>query len=202
MKIFVATPVYNSFVAMHYAGSLVRDTMLAFTQGYQVAPPFFMNETNVHVARNACINEFMRSDADQMLFIDSDLGWEPGATDKIMQTPGDIAGGLYRTKQDEIFYPFHAGGPLSAPYCRVQDVPTGFMRISRRAAELVLGHHVRPFQYEVEGDVEYGEDMTFCRRAQRLGLQVWARLDMAFIHVGAKCWSGRASEDLFSGEEG
>lgn len=198
MKLMVATPVYRHEVMSPYVTSVVRDTLLATQAGHIVAPPVFLNDTLIHFARNRFVEIFLQTEADHLLFIDADLGWDHDAINKMLDTPGDIAGGVYRLKQDDEFYPFHGQREnLRHPHCPVDSVPTGFMRISREAMLTVAEKHPRPFQFEIdEQGTEWGEDLSFCNRARRLGLSIYARFDITFEHCGVKSWTGCASTGL------
>lgn len=198
MILLVATPTYRHEVMSQYVTSLVRDTLLATTgrEGDIVFPPVFLNDTLVHYARNKIAKAFLEAkECTDLMFIDSDLGWDNNGLRKIMDTPGDIVGGVYRTKATEIFYPFVGENPRGL-YSEVEGVPTGFMRITRAAMEAVVAAHQDPFEFEEHDGVKYGEDLTFCNRARRLGLSVVARYDIMFEHVGVHSWSGRAADDL------
>jgi hypothetical protein len=199
VKVFVATPVYRQEVMAPYVTSIVRDTVAAAKAGYEVLPPTIVNNTYVHWGRNTLAEVFyILKEFDQMLFIDSDLGWDVDGVQKILETPGDIAGGIYRCKKPDIFYPFEGKKEdLRAPYSEVISVPTGFMRISRHAMETILAEHPYPFDFMTDVDGKrLGEDIAFCRRARSLGLSIYARFDILFEHVGDTSWLGRAIDDL------
>lgn len=198
-RIFVATPTYRGEVAARYVRSLVADVQACAAMLWHVEVPWIINDTLIQFARNKALHAFLASEATHLVFIDADLGWEPGALLKLMDTPGDIAGGLYRYKQDKVGYP-HAplaeGGVLPTPYAQVAAVPTGFMRISRSIVHRMLAEWPEPFEFEKVPEGTCGEDVTFCNRARRLGLTVYARTDIEFIHVGPQEFTGRYCDDI------
>jgi hypothetical protein len=57
------------------------------------------------MARNQMVGDFLASDADKLVFIDSDVSWEPGSILKLAMHKADFVGGAYRLKQDEEAYP-------------------------------------------------------------------------------------------------
>lgn len=76
-KLFVATPMYGGQCAGMFAKS-VADLSAACTQyGIPLQLYFLFNESLITRARNYCADEFMRSDAQHMMFIDSDIGFNP-----------------------------------------------------------------------------------------------------------------------------
>ena len=76
-KIFVATPMYGGQCDGTYTNSSVSLARLA--QQYDVDVKFYyiFNESLITRARNYCVDEFLRSDSTHMLFIDSDIGFDP-----------------------------------------------------------------------------------------------------------------------------
>src|SRR6266705_3568885 len=102
-KLFVATPMYGGMCAGMYARSLADLTALATHQGITLQMYLLFNESLITRARNYCCDEFMRSDATHMIFIDSDIGFD--ARDvmallmlQIQQPEYDIIGGPYPKK--------------------------------------------------------------------------------------------------------
>jgi hypothetical protein len=193
---FVATPAYRGEVVMQYAHALVRDTVLAMGSGHFVEAPFFINDTYVHFARNLAVKTFLESpEADNLLFIDADMGWELGGLTKLIEAPGDIAAGIYHLKSDVPNFPFNAD-PALHPLASVAPIlsgPTGFMKITRECARAMWDQHDgEPFAFE--GGC--GEDIAFCNRARALGFSVYGLFDIEFEHVGPKVWKGRAIDHL------
>lgn len=204
MKLFVATPTYNHHVVQDYAHSLVRDAVLATKSDVSVLAPIGVAGTLIHASRYEAFKAFVEDrDFDTLLFIDADLGWDDNGIMKILETPGDIAGGVYRFKQDEVGYPFHLieGEEINItdkePWMEVAGVPGGFMRITRAAAEKINAEFNQPFRHLInEKGEDIGEDYSFCRRARQIGLSVFARFDIEFRHYGVTSWSGAAINDL------
>lgn len=193
---FIATPAYRGEVVMQYAHALIRDTVMAIGSGHFVEAPFFINDTYVHFARNQAVKQFPEaSDHDNLIFIDADMGWEPGALIKLIEAPGDIAAGLYPVKNDETYFPFNHD-PALVPLAAVAPIhagPTGFMKITRACAERMWEFFEgEPFAFE--GGC--GEDIAFCNRARDLGFSIYGLFDIEFQHVGPKVWTGRAIDHL------
>lgn len=147
--------------------------------------------------RNAMFATFIDNPVfDVMVMIDSDLGWEAGAIVKLIETDGPIVGGVYRYKQGgNPKYPFWPI-PNYGPVAECDVVPGGFLKITREAAMAIHARYKFPFRFLVEDDVEYGEDVSFCMRAQRCGLPIRARMDIQFNHWGVDSWEGTAMTDL------
>jgi hypothetical protein len=76
-RIMVATPMYGGQCHGMYAKSCADLAKLC--QAYDIELKFFylFNESLITRARNYCVDEFMRSDYTHLMFIDSDIGFDP-----------------------------------------------------------------------------------------------------------------------------
>jgi hypothetical protein len=102
-KLFVATPMYGGQCGGMYTRSICDLTALCVKYGIEVRSYFLFNESLITRARNYCVDEFLRSDAEHMLFIDSDIGFNPQDVIAMMalQTPEseyDVMAGPYPKK--------------------------------------------------------------------------------------------------------
>lgn len=75
-KIFLATPMYGGQCAGMYTRSVADLTALCARYGIPLQFYFLFNESLITRARNYCVDEFMRSDATHLMFIDSDIGFD------------------------------------------------------------------------------------------------------------------------------
>lgn len=76
-KLFVATPMYGGQCAGMFTKSIADLSALCTANGIQVRFYFLFNESLITRARNYCADEFMRSGDTHMMFIDSDIGFNP-----------------------------------------------------------------------------------------------------------------------------
>jgi len=76
-KIFVATPMYGGICGGQYCKSTAD--LSAMGAQYQMDVRFFylFNESLITRARNYLVDEFLRSDCTHLMFIDSDIGFDP-----------------------------------------------------------------------------------------------------------------------------
>ena len=74
-KLFIATPMYGGMCAGMFARSTNDLSALAVKYGIELRYYYLFNESLITRARNYCVDEFMRSDATHLLFIDSDIGF-------------------------------------------------------------------------------------------------------------------------------
>lgn len=76
-KLFLAVPMYGGSCMGLFAKSVADLTAMFAANGLELRSYFLFNESLITRARNYCVDEFMRSDCTHMLFIDSDIGFDP-----------------------------------------------------------------------------------------------------------------------------
>ena len=76
-KIFIATPMYGGMCGGQYTKSTADLAMLATQYGVTLKFFYLFNESLITRARNYLVDEFMRSDCTHLIFIDSDIGFDP-----------------------------------------------------------------------------------------------------------------------------
>jgi hypothetical protein len=76
-SIFVGTPMYGGECHGLYARALSDLTSMCTANGIKLQSYFLFNESLVQRARNYVTDEFLRSDATHLLFIDSDISFNP-----------------------------------------------------------------------------------------------------------------------------
>ena len=74
-KVFLATPMYGGMCHGLYTKSLMDTTALCMTHGLQLQIYYMFNESLITRARNYCVANFLKSDSEYLLFIDSDIAW-------------------------------------------------------------------------------------------------------------------------------
>lgn len=76
-KLFLATPMYGGQCAGMFARSTMDLAARCASYGIQLQVYYLFNESLITRARNYCCDEFLRSDCTHMIFIDSDIGFNP-----------------------------------------------------------------------------------------------------------------------------
>ena len=102
-KLFLATPMYGGQCAGMFARSVADLTALCTHYGIGLQMYFLFNESLITRARNYCCDEFIRSDATHLMFIDSDIGFNPQDVIAMLalasdDSPYDIISGPYPKK--------------------------------------------------------------------------------------------------------
>lgn len=156
-----------------------------------------VGHANLPRARNILAGAALRNGADDVVFIDSDIGFEPKAFEKLFSVPPEariVAGCPQRRNCDEISF---CGSPDSKlKWDLTEDrallsgyAATAFLRVSRSVFD-ELSDKVEEFDYQDEkyraffnykiGENAFnkqrgfiGEDYYFCMLAKENGIEVW-----------------------------
>jgi len=76
-KLFLAVPMYGGQCAGMFTKSVADLASMCTSHGIEMRSYFLFNESLITRARNYCVDEFMRSDCTHLMFIDSDIGFDP-----------------------------------------------------------------------------------------------------------------------------
>lgn len=101
--LFIATPMYGGACAGMFARSIADLSAICAQNGIPLQMYFLFNESLITRARNYCCDEFMRSTSQHLMFIDSDIGFNPHDVIALMALQAqdekyDIIGGPYPKK--------------------------------------------------------------------------------------------------------
>jgi len=98
-KLFVATPMYGGMNHGLYAKACLDLQALCMQYGIQVKFSFLFNESLITRARNYLVDEFVnRSDCTHLLFLDSDIHFDPRDVIALLALDKDVIGGPYPKK--------------------------------------------------------------------------------------------------------
>lgn len=102
-KLMVATPMYGGQCAGMYARSIADLSAWCARHEIGLQLYYLFNESLITRARNYCVDEFLRSDCTHLMFIDSDIGFNPQDVIAMLammsdDSPYDIMGGPYPKK--------------------------------------------------------------------------------------------------------
>ena len=197
-SVFIATPAYDEWASVEYTTSLAETAIRLTDAGIQMRHGFNVGNPFLDMSRNQLVDMFLSTDADSLLFIDADVGWDPKVIARVLSYPQEIVGGLVpkRDKTSESTYHQNAITGKMSPEGLFQaiELPTAFMRIKRSAfAKLAQPY----FRIGASKD-DFGEDIYFCRRWCALGEFLWIDSDITFTHRGGKSWRGNFYEHCIS----
>ena len=97
-KLFVATPMYGGMNHGLYMKSCLDLQSVMSKYNVEVKFSFLFNESLITRARNYLVDEFLRTDYTHMLFIDSDIHFNPQDVIAMLALDKDVIGGPYPKK--------------------------------------------------------------------------------------------------------
>lgn len=214
-RIFLALPAQTG-IHVPCVASIVSALPVLAAAGIVVDFCFEAGNCHVDDARNSLVRQFLKTDCTDLVFIDSDVGFQAEDLLKLVTLDRDLVAGVYPKKQEEEDFPVYTGSGVElraeADGCvEVLGAPTGFMRIRRTVLErMVEAYKHRQFQGQSyqEGDAPYtllfereiadgrrwSGDYNFCRRWIAMGGKIFVSPEMSFTHEGLKEWKGRLGD--------
>jgi hypothetical protein len=97
-KLFVATPMYGGQNNGLYMKACLDLQSLCMQYGVEIRFSFLFNESLITRARNYLVDEFLRSGYTHLLFIDSDIHYEPQDVLALVALDKDVVGAPYPKK--------------------------------------------------------------------------------------------------------
>ena len=202
-KVLIATPAHDGRLDVWYTTSLVNSVRIAQAEGVFLHPIFMSYDALVQRARNDLFRLAVEGEYDDMIFIDSDLEWNPHWIMELLSRPEDVIGGTYRKKTDEALIFVAKTKNLEASengLIKVDGLGTGFVKLSRKAF-MALWENSQPYQNEgregrmvcdiqiVDGQL-CSEDVVLFDKLNKLGFDIWLHPSMSCVHMGTKKFYG------------
>lgn len=219
-RIFVAVPAYTGSVTVETVESLQAEQVEAFRRKHGFAVCYKQQDPIIHRCRNYLVQTFLETDYTDLVFLDSDVGFPMGTLCRLAEHPVDIVGALYPRREEPTSYPVRwiEDRPFLEAnehgLLEVDGIPTGCLRISRRAVEKMVEAHKDDFYLTGEGKknyplfdfvrrngILYGEDYTFCHKAREAGFGIWLDPEIDMTHTGHKVYHGNVGAWLKSRTE-
>lgn len=97
-KLFIATPMYGGQCSGMYVKSILDLQTTLYSMGVENRFSFLFNESLITRARNYLVDEFLRSGYTHLLFLDSDIEFNPEDVLALMAIDKDIIGAPYPKK--------------------------------------------------------------------------------------------------------
>jgi hypothetical protein len=215
--LFIGIPAYDGKLNIKTAFALAQLMPKAMSLGVSVILSDLSNCSIITMARNALVHEFLKTDATDLLFIDSDVIVSPDDILRLMAQSGgkDITAGMYprRAKDEKFFADLHYtdSGDLEfdGSLMRVKRAPTGFMLIQRHVLEQMVFAHPEwtyeksptenmsaVFDFAIVDGKYVGEDYLFCDRATKMGFTVHIDVDISLPHIGPNEFTRNFREDV------
>ena len=223
-SIFIAMPCYDS-VKINTMLSVIKLVQQLGKSGIEVGI-HTMKSPLIHQARNYLTSVFLTTQYQYMLFVDSDVEFQPEAVLRMMVAKKNIVCTPYRVKAEELskhIYTVEFKDPknilvLAGGLVEIEAGPTGLMLIDRKVFEKIIKNHpelkirnkATPhaekshefyynfFDFGFNDGYAMGEDVSFCRLARGNGFKIYANIESSTTHHGSFAWKGTFGESMKS----
>jgi len=207
-KVLIGTPTIDGKVEAAYVASLLDAKQYLATQNIDLFPIFMAYDALIQRARNDIIQLAVDSDVDDIVFIDSDIGWKPEQLIRLLSHNVDLVGGTYRRRTDisEMYVlkirEIDKGiNPNKDELLEVEGLGCGFMRMTRRCYRLLWEisekyednsgkRNKMVFNLSIRDGIFTSEDISLCYKWQDLEEKVWLDPYITCTHTGMKVYEG------------
>ena len=218
-KLMIAIPAYDNKLNIDSAFALSNLAVQVQSLGVKLYLTHLSGCSLITKARNSLVADFLKSDADTLLFVDADVVITADAVLRLMalSLDKDITAGIYpRRGMDRKFfldYYLDEQGALEFDkngLMRVKRIGTGFMMIQRHVLETMVARHPEwayvnnvdnrtdyaVFDLGLVNGEYYGEDYLFCDRATAEGFTVFLDPSISLPHVGSEKFTRDFEQDV------
>lgn len=202
-KVLIATPALDGRLDVWYTNSLVNSIRVAQSNDIFLHPVFMSYDALIQRARNDLFKVAVESDYDDMIWIDSDMEWDPMWIMQMLESEEDVLGGTARKKtDDEELYvaktkdlTVHENGLI-----KCDGLGTGFVKLSKKAFMALwesspeytnAGRTCRMVcDVQIINGELYSEDTILFKKLNDLGFSCWLDPRMTCNHIGTKKFVG------------
>ena len=223
-SVFIAMPCYDS-VKINTMLSVIKLIQQLGKSGIEVGI-HTMKSPLIHQARNYLTSVFLTTEYQYLLFIDSDVEFEPEAVVRMMVAKKNIVCTPYRVKSPDStkhVYTVEFKDPknilvLAEGLVEIEAGPTGLMLIDRKVFEKIIENrtdlkiinkatpnagkshefYYNFFDFGFKKGYAMGEDVSFCRLVRDNDFKIYANIESPTSHHGGYAWKGTFGESLKS----
>ena len=210
--VLFATPTFDKTVSVDFHTSMLGTYARLWKAGIPCDSHIVAGNQWVDTARNEAVHYFLNAEVGftDLVFIDSDQGWDPAVIERIVRDKHLVVGALPPKKCDPVTYHMNGlTGVIEGHLFQSIECGTGLMRIKReifarldeRHPDLAIATQTQfpspHMPYFQTGNTKYGrigEDVFFCRLLREIGEFIWIDSDVDFTHIGHKRWKGNFYE--------
>ena len=200
----IGTPCYSGSVDVWYTNSLVNTIKQSYQHDVEITPMWVSFDALIQRARNDTIHIALETGVDDLIWIDSDIEWQPEWFFKLLGYPVDVVGGTYRKKGDREEYVVRGPGTVDSKtgLIEVQGLGTGFLRMNRKAMQYLWDTNKSYidkkdnkerrmiFDVVIAGDDLMSEDIYALQKLIDGGFKIWMDPAMTCNHIGPYKFQG------------
>ena len=205
-KVLVGSPSYSGQIDVWYVHSLMNTIKESYKHDVEIIPMWVSFDALLQRARNDTIHIALTGDYDDLIWIDSDIEWQPEWFFKLLEYPVDVVGGTYRKKGDKEEYVLrqlqrNPADPKTG-LIEVDGLGTGFVRMSRNACQYLWDtsrKYIDPkdmqerrmiFDVVIENESLISEDIHAFNKLKDGGFKIWLDPNMTCNHIGPYKFQG------------
>jgi hypothetical protein len=181
--------------------SLLTSTIELLAEGIALESEILENQSLLPLARNTLLNEAYKRKPDDIIWIDTDMVWEPDTLRQLLKHDVDVVGSACRKKIPEnVQFNFQlfkekSFEPDEKGLIEVRRLGTGFLRMSRKAythlwendkkyeVQGVMGSNV--FEIGIwQGRELLSEDFIVCEKLIERGFKIFMDPNLTVGHIG------------------
>jgi len=206
----IATPCYDGRLDVWYTNSLCNTIKQSIPRDINLIPIWISFDALLQRARNDSIQTALSMGVDDLIWIDSDIEWEPADFFKLLDYPVDVVGGTYPKKGEKEEYVVRQltrrpPDPITG-LLEVEGLGTGFVRMSRAAMECLWNvskpyldpkdNKERRMIFDVVVEEVNGipsmisEDIHAFDKLRNNGFKIWLDSKITCNHTGPKKFKG------------
>ena len=213
MRIWIAIPAYTGTIYLATMRSLLTDFLELARRGDKVTVYDESGSGIIADCRSEIVSKFLESDAETLVFVDSDVAWEKGKLVQLIDYPVDFAAGVYPQRKEPIEYSVRWDQSKKELWAvdgllEVEAVPFGFVKLTRSMLEKMVEHYSDLNYIHRKGKAcalfdpywkdgyKFGEDFSFCMRWKDMGGKIWIDPEVSMAHMGVKTYTGHIGDHL------
>ena len=174
--VMIGTPSYDGKISAWHASAIVETCKIGIVNNINILPIYMSYDALVQRARNDIVKLAIDNNVDDLVFIDSDIGFNPHDVIKMIKSDVDMIGGIYPKKEinwDGVKRAMDQGvpneslqyytgsfvvnlvgyaGEVTVPFhepCEIYNAGTGFLLIKREVFDK-LSEHVPTYKNDVK----------------------------------------------------
>jgi hypothetical protein len=205
MRCLIATPCYDSTLSAFYVNSLIKTINLGKNNNIDFDHVFVTGDSLVQRARNTLISKAYYGQFDAILWIDSDIEWNPMWAVDFCKSDLDVLSAAYPIKTDSNEqYPIKINSFSNEKIIKVIGCGMGFTKMSNKAIDYLWnlseeyldeGDLVKNiFEVVVKDNDLYSEDIVVCEKLSKGGFDINLDTTKTCNHIGTYKYRGDFSE--------